>query len=519
MPYHRTALGRSDFPPDGRRQSRPLATTPRPRLPPLPHEALIPRQHDVQPAAQWSEAFRQRLPRLPTHDDGVHHSAAPPVLGGQQIGRYLPEESHVAAQPPWQRARLPDPAVAGGGDDEGDIHGHFPEGAKPARKGFFPATRMRHPLRHVTFSVGGGGPACISPTPVAPFHPNPHTPHCGLLAGPAAARTHDAPPLRGRRGCRLFHFARAARRTARAELNGPGRKLVFAESLPCRLASGTAAVSRRSALPACRVQHARRFISDAMRSRFDNLLKENKLVVFMKGTPESPRCGFSGAVVQMLEVNGACVSGSRAPTSGIVERAAQRKRSLRLCRGAPVCRTASYAGVELAKLKTVDVLADDEVRSAIKEYSHWPTVPQIYLNGDFLGGCDTLYELHKEGCVLRAHSKLEELLVKEGLIPPLDQPLPEADEITLRLLKLAGHTAHLRQDHLNEIAMARCRLPPANSTPARGEPRRTTLFRNHSAGKKIEVGAYEKTMPASSEWIASEHQAGGLRFLGWPEAG
>jgi len=82
----------------------------------------------------------------------------------------------------------------------------------------------------------------------------------------------------------------------------------------------------------------------------DNEVKTNDVVVFMKGTPQFPQCGFSGQVVQILD----------------------------------------YLGVPY---KGVNVLADDALRNGIKEYSNWPTIPQLYIKGEFVGGCDIIREM------------------------------------------------------------------------------------------------------------------------------
>jgi monothiol glutaredoxin len=78
------------------------------------------------------------------------------------------------------------------------------------------------------------------------------------------------------------------------------------------------------------------------------------VVLFMKGTPVFPQCGFSAAVVQIL----------------------------------------SELGV---KFKAVDVLKDADIRQGIKEYSNWPTIPQLYVKGEFVGGCDIIREMHESG--------------------------------------------------------------------------------------------------------------------------
>lgn len=89
------------------------------------------------------------------------------------------------------------------------------------------------------------------------------------------------------------------------------------------------------------------------------LIKEqvtsNPVVLYMKGTAESPQCGFSANVVQTLRACG------------------------------------------LQNLVTVDVLSDPEIRQGIKEYSDWPTVPQLYVHGKFIGGCDIVSEMYNNG--------------------------------------------------------------------------------------------------------------------------
>ena len=83
-------------------------------------------------------------------------------------------------------------------------------------------------------------------------------------------------------------------------------------------------------------------------------IADNEVLLFMKGTPVFPQCGFSAAVVQIL----------------------------------------SDVGV---KFKAVDVLKDAEIRQGIKEFSNWPTIPQLYVKGEFVGGCDILKEMYEEG--------------------------------------------------------------------------------------------------------------------------
>ena len=91
-----------------------------------------------------------------------------------------------------------------------------------------------------------------------------------------------------------------------------------------------------------------------LHDRIDTLVKENKVLVFMKGSKLMPQCGFSNNVVQILNALG-------------------------------------------VPFKTIDVLEDPEIRQGIKEYSTWPTIPQVYINGEFVGGSDIMIELYQKG--------------------------------------------------------------------------------------------------------------------------
>jgi monothiol glutaredoxin len=95
-------------------------------------------------------------------------------------------------------------------------------------------------------------------------------------------------------------------------------------------------------------------MDDATRQKIDSLVNGHKVVLFMKGTKMFPQCGFSGAVVNILKGLG-------------------------------------------ADFKDVNVLADPNVREGIKEYASWPTIPQLYVGGKFVGGCDIVRELHGRG--------------------------------------------------------------------------------------------------------------------------
>ena len=95
-------------------------------------------------------------------------------------------------------------------------------------------------------------------------------------------------------------------------------------------------------------------MSPEVKEKIDSLLKSNTILVFMKGTKLMPQCGFSNNVAQILNSLG-------------------------------------------APYETVDVLADYDIRQGIKEYSNWPTIPQVYIGGEFIGGSDIMIELYQSG--------------------------------------------------------------------------------------------------------------------------
>ncbi|KAG8834261.1 monothiol glutaredoxin grx5 [Serendipita sp. 399] len=127
------------------------------------------------------------------------------------------------------------------------------------------------------------------------------------------------------------------------------------------------------AFPASPVQL--RWITDEARAKISQAVKERPVVLFMKGEPAAPRCGFSRAVSQVL---------------------------------------AAYE-IPNDKFKSYDVLVDPELRESIKEFSDWPTIPQLYVNGDFVGGCDIVMDMHKTG-------QLEKLLEDSSVIPVIELP-------------------------------------------------------------------------------------------------
>ncbi|KAM9293826.1 glutaredoxin-related protein 5, mitochondrial [Gastrophryne carolinensis] len=121
-------------------------------------------------------------------------------------------------------------------------------------------------------------------------------------------------------------------------------------------------VSRLSA--AVRLPAFRRLLSTSAREHVDGLVRKDKVVVFMKGTPAQPLCGFSNAVVQILRMHG----------------------------------VDDYAAY--------NVLEDQDLRQGVKNYSNWPTIPQVFLNGEFVGGCDILLQMHQNGDLVEELKKL-----------------------------------------------------------------------------------------------------------------
>ena len=103
-------------------------------------------------------------------------------------------------------------------------------------------------------------------------------------------------------------------------------------------------------------------------AQFQKDIQDNDVVVYMKGTKNFPMCGFSSRVVQIL----------------------------------------TQLGVE--EFKDVNVMADPAIRESIKEFSDWPTIPQIYIKGEFIGGCDITTEMFQSG-------ELKTLLQEKGVIP------------------------------------------------------------------------------------------------------
>jgi len=138
-------------------------------------------------------------------------------------------------------------------------------------------------------------------------------------------------------------------------------------------------------------------MSDPVQQRIDGLVKEHKVLLFMKGTPQFPQCGFSATVIGILNGIG-------------------------------------------AKYQTVNVLAEPAIRDGIKAYSNWPTIPQLYVEGEFLGGCDIVKQMDASGELaqkLAAHATpvtAPKLSVTAAAAKPLKDALAEAG---------AGQALHL----------------------------------------------------------------------------
>ena len=92
-----------------------------------------------------------------------------------------------------------------------------------------------------------------------------------------------------------------------------------------------------------------------VQQQIDSLVKGHRVVLFMKGTAQFPMCGFSGRAIQVLKACG------------------------------------------VSDLRTVNVLEDEGIRQGIKEYANWPTIPQLYVNGEFVGGSDIMMEMYESG--------------------------------------------------------------------------------------------------------------------------
>jgi monothiol glutaredoxin len=129
-------------------------------------------------------------------------------------------------------------------------------------------------------------------------------------------------------------------------------------------------------------------LDPVLRERIESIIRADRVVLFMKGTPDAPQCGFSAQVVGIL-------------------------------------------GQLLPEYGSFDVLSDREVREAIKEFSSWPTIPQLYVDGEFQGGCDIVKELYASG---------ELRLLRGGEASPT-RGLPVSDDAAERCAVIASQEA------------------------------------------------------------------------------
>ncbi|KAL2041056.1 hypothetical protein N7G274_006000 [Stereocaulon virgatum] len=116
-----------------------------------------------------------------------------------------------------------------------------------------------------------------------------------------------------------------------------------------------------------------RLLSTQTRTAIDQAVASKPVVLFMKGTPEIPQCGFSRASIQILGLQ----------------------------------------GVDPNKFSAFNVLEDEELRQGLKEYSDWPTIPQLYVDKEFVGGCDILMSMHQNG-------ELSKMLEEKGVLVPAE---------------------------------------------------------------------------------------------------
>ncbi|KAF4548042.1 Glutaredoxin-like protein 3 [Elsinoe fawcettii] len=117
-----------------------------------------------------------------------------------------------------------------------------------------------------------------------------------------------------------------------------------------------------------------RLLSDSTRQAIQKAVGSSPVVLFMKGVPEAPQCGFSRAAIQILGLQ----------------------------------------GVDPQKFSAFNVLEDEELRSGIKEFSEWPTIPQLYIEKEFVGGTDIMMSMHQDG-------SLAKLFEEKGVLVPAEE--------------------------------------------------------------------------------------------------
>ncbi|CCD24198.1 monothiol glutaredoxin family protein NDAI_0C05390 [Naumovozyma dairenensis CBS 421] len=135
----------------------------------------------------------------------------------------------------------------------------------------------------------------------------------------------------------------------------------------------------RTLLPTQRLlftnKSARAFLSTETKKAIEGAIESAPVVLFMKGTPEFPKCGFSRATIGIL----------------------------------------GYEGIDPNKFKAFNVLDDAELREGIKEFTQWPTIPQLFVNKEFIGGCDVIVSMSKSGELTSVFEEADVLVPKDQL--------------------------------------------------------------------------------------------------------
>lgn len=115
------------------------------------------------------------------------------------------------------------------------------------------------------------------------------------------------------------------------------------------------------------------------KEQIEKMVKNNKVVVFMKGVPDAPKCGFSNAVVQIMRMHA-------------------------------------------VPYDSHDVLANDAIRQGIKDFTNWPTIPQVFIDGEFVGGCDIMLQMHQNGELI---DELKKVGIESALVKTAEDKSPE----------------------------------------------------------------------------------------------
>jgi monothiol glutaredoxin len=186
-------------------------------------------------------------------------------------------------------------------------------------------------------------------------------------------------------------------------------------------------------------------LSEATREKIENHLKENRVVLFMKGTPQQPMCGFSSRTVSMLD-------------------------SL------------------LSSYGSVDVLQDSEIREGIKEFGNWPTIPQLYIDGELMGGCDIVSAMFNSG-------ELHEALGQEApdRTPP-EVTITDAAAENIRAAMTGNEGAELHF-HVDAGWQSQFTLGPAEGHELRVESNGITLL--------LDLASAQRASGATIDWVSS----------------